>query len=83
MLTKAQRQRWANDREFSLDQFPDPSSTADLLWIELSLHSDNDGGPSNYVLEAWWGVGEQTSSGSPSIRKQLGESRKFRCSVSE
>jgi hypothetical protein len=82
IIAKAQSQWPMNGGELSLDEYPDSSSTSNLLWIELSLHSDHHRNRRNHVVNGWWGVGEESSGCSPSFRKQLTKSGKLRCAGS-
>jgi hypothetical protein len=67
------------DFPFSAKQNSNPSSPPDMLWIEFALHCDKYTRSCERLLDGWWGIGEKSSSCSPSAKKELSESSILQC----
>jgi len=66
----------------SSEQYSDASSSANILWIQLALHCDDNTHLCDRILDGWWGIGEKSSSCSPSLRDKFPVSFVLRCTAS-
>lgn len=60
-------------RESSFDDYATHGSTSDLLWVELTFHSDKTHRNRNYLVEGWWGVGQEGVDGRKRVRLKFAE----------